>query len=45
MKDLEFVDSEVIDLGQASVETKGAGLVFTDNSGGQRIAPAGLVEE
>ena len=45
MKDFEFVDSEVIDLGQASVETKGAGLVFTDNSGGQRIAPACLVED
>jgi hypothetical protein len=45
MKHFELNDSEVVDLGTASVETKGAGLVFTDNSGGQRIAPAGSIDD
>lgn len=45
MKDFELADSDVIELGQASVETKGAGLVFTDDSGGQRIAPAGTIDD
>ena len=30
MKDFENADSEVIDLGKATVETKGAGQLFVD---------------
>lgn len=45
MKDFEFADSEVIDLGQASVETKGAGIVFADDSGGQRNAAPGTIDD
>ncbi len=45
MKHFELNGAEVIDLGKASTETKGAGLVFTDNSGGQRIAPAGSIDD
>ena len=45
MKDLETREGEMIDLGKAPVETKGAGIVFADDSGGQRNAVAGTLED
>lgn len=45
MKDFETRESEVIDLGRASIETRGAGIVFADDSGGQRNAAPGKVDD
>ncbi len=45
MKDFVRLDSEVIDLGQASTETKGDAMFEIDVDAGQlRYAP-GLIEE
>ena len=36
---------QVIELGRASVETKGGGIVYPDGSGGLRNAAPGVVED
>ncbi|RIV80233.1 benenodin family lasso peptide [Pelagerythrobacter aerophilus] len=45
MKDFETIDSEVIDLGQASVETKGDAIFEIDVDAGQLRYVPGLIEE
>lgn len=45
MKDFELTEAEVIDLGKASIETKGGGIVFADTSGGQRNAMPGTTDD
>jgi hypothetical protein len=45
MKILQYREGKVIDLGRASVETKGAGIVFLDSSGGQRNAAPGCLDD
>ncbi|MXP28336.1 benenodin family lasso peptide [Porphyrobacter algicida] len=45
MKDFEFVEGEVIDLGQASVETKGDAVFEIDADAGQLRYIPGLIEE
>ncbi|HCJ22404.1 MAG TPA: hypothetical protein DHV64_12935 [Erythrobacter sp.] len=45
MKDFEHTQDEVIDLGQASAETKGAVGFYIDASGGQLVNSPGLLDE
>lgn len=45
MKDFEPIDSEVIDLGQASIETKGDALIQIDTDAGQLRFVPGLIED
>lgn len=37
MRDEEHHDDQLIDLGQASVETKGSAGIVTDNQGGKQL--------
>lgn len=45
MKDFEPVEAEIIDLGQASTETKGTALFNIDVSGDARDYAAGIAED
>jgi hypothetical protein len=45
MKDFDFEDSALIDLGQASVETKGAAIFLADDDGTPRVYAMGIVNE
>ena len=45
MKDFENADSEVIDLGKATVETKVAGQLFVDAGIGKQNSTPGLVDD
>ncbi|WP_341713071.1 hypothetical protein [Erythrobacter sp.] len=45
MKDLEYSEAEVIDLGKATTETKGDAIVFSDGSGGKLESLAGIVDD
>ena len=45
MKDFEDIEDEVIDLGQASLETKGSALFEIDVSGGRLSYATGIVDE
>ena len=45
MKDLEYDDAEVIDLGQATVETKGAAGFEIDVSNGKLNYLTGIAED
>ncbi len=45
MKDFELNDDSVIDLGQASVETKGAEILLADDDGSPRVFAMGIVNE
>lgn len=45
MKDFEPVESEVIDLGQASVETRGDALFDIDVSSGRLTYATGTAED
>jgi hypothetical protein len=45
MKDFELNDESMIDLGQASVETKGAAILFADDDGSPRVYAMGIVNE
>lgn len=45
MKDFELIESEVIDLGQASIETKGDAVFQIDVDAGQLRYVPGLVQD
>lgn len=45
MENLQLVQEEVSDLGQASVETKGTGLFLIDDDGSPRVYAAGIVAD
>lgn len=45
MENLQLVQEEVIDLGQASAETKGTALFLIDNDGGPQVYAAGIVAD
>ncbi|MEP7349407.1 MAG: benenodin family lasso peptide [Sphingorhabdus sp.] len=45
MENLKFVEEDVIDLGQASAETKGTALFLIDDDGGPRVYAAGIVAD
>lgn len=45
MKDVEIRENAVIDLGQASVETKGPALIESDGSGGKLRFVMGIAED
>lgn len=45
MENLQLVQEEVIDLGQASVETKGTALFLIDDDGGPQVYAAGIVAD
>jgi hypothetical protein len=45
MKDRKLSESPVVELGRASVETKGGGIVFPDASGGLRNVAPGIVDD
>lgn len=45
MKSREPTQGQVIELGRASTETKGGGIVFPDASGGLRNAAPGTLED
>ena len=45
MKELELSDGDLIDLGQASVETKGAAIFLADTDGSPRVYAMGIAED
>lgn len=45
MKDVEIREDAVIDLGQASVETKGEAIFLTDDDGSPRVYLPGIVAD
>lgn len=45
MENLHIGEEEVVDLGQASVETKGTALFLIDDDGGPRVYAAGIVAD
>jgi hypothetical protein len=45
MKDFEIIEEAVIDLGQASVETKGDAVYDIDDGGGPRLFTMGISED
>jgi hypothetical protein len=45
VKELELYENDLIDLGQASVETKGQGVVQIDTNGNPRLFAAGIAED
>lgn len=45
MKDLELIEEGMIDLGQASVETKGQAIFLADTDGSPRVYAMGIVED
>ena len=45
MKDFAIIEEDLIDLGQASTETKGQGLVQIDTNGNPRLFAAGIAED
>ncbi len=45
MKDVELTDEGIIDLGQASVETKGQALIDSDGSGGKQRFVTGIADD
>ena len=45
MENLQYVEEETIDLGRASVETKGTALFDADISGDPRVYAAGVAED
>jgi hypothetical protein len=45
MKDVELNDEAIIDLGQASAETKGPGVIASDGSGGKLNFVSGIAED
>jgi hypothetical protein len=45
MKEFELNDEAVIDLGQASVETKGAAILLADDDGSPRVFAMGIVND
>lgn len=45
MKDVEIIEEGTIDLGQASVETKGAAIFLADTDGNPRVYVPGIAED
>lgn len=45
MKDLAIIEEDLIDLGQASVETKGEAIFLTDDDGSPRVYLPGVVAD
>lgn len=45
MKESDIIDEGVIDLGQASIETKGAAIFLADTDGSPRVYAMGIVED
>ncbi|MEW4468970.1 benenodin family lasso peptide [Parasphingorhabdus sp. JC815] len=45
MKEFDINDETVVDLGQASVETKGQAIFDIDVSGGPRLYAAGIAAD
>lgn len=45
MKELERNEDSVIDLGQASVETKGAAIFLADTDGSPRVYAMGIAAD
>ncbi|MVZ98151.1 benenodin family lasso peptide [Sphingorhabdus sp. IMCC26285] len=45
MKDVELREDTVIDLGQASVETKGDAIFESDGSGGKLVYATGIAND
>lgn len=45
MNDHEFHDEDVVDLGAASVETKGTAVIDQDPSGGQLRSLMGIAQD
>lgn len=45
MKDLEQIESEIVDLGQASVETRGNAIFQSDGGGGRLIFVPGMTDD
>ena len=45
MKDFTIIEEDLIDLGQATIETKGQGVVQIDTNGNPRLFAAGIAED
>lgn len=45
MKNFRNADAEIVDLGKATVETKGAGQLFVDAGIGRQNSVPGLVDD
>lgn len=45
MNDPAEIFEEVLDLGKATVETKGAGILDVDNSGDKLVFTAGIADD
>lgn len=45
MKELELYDNDLIDLGQASVETKGQAIFLADTDSSPRVYAMGIAED
>lgn len=45
MKNLEKSRDEIVDLGKATVETKGAGFLYVDAGIGKRDSAPGIVDD
>jgi len=45
MKDYDINDETIVDLGQASVETKGDAIFESDGSGGKLVYATGIADD